>query len=294
MDAERSASTAPPAADGALMAKVGLCQMTSRNSKDVNFETCRKLVEEAVGKGCKLVALPECFSFIGARPGEAQAAAEPLSGPTMRRYLDLAKGHQVWLSLGGFQEVAEQHAENKVLNTHVIVNPDGEMAAVYRKIHLFDVPFTGLVESKFTEPGKEVVSCDSPVGRLGVTVCYDVRFPPLYQKLRFGHSCSVLLVPSAFAMQTGEAHWQLLMRTRAIECQCYVIAAAQAGQHNTDGNMRRSWGHAIAVDPWGKVLAEFDGESTGVQVVEVSSEVIEDTRRKMPLADQRRQDVYDF
>ncbi|CAK9092680.1 unnamed protein product [Durusdinium trenchii] len=272
--------------------RVGLCQMTARNDKEINFQICRDLVSEAASQGCTLVALPECFAFIGAQKGEAQAAAEALEGPTMHRYCELAKEKQLWLSLGGFQEKVEGEPDDKILNTHVIVNSLGEIASVYRKIHLFDAPFTGLVESQQTVAGTEVVSCASPVGQLGVTVCYDVRFPELYQKLRFEHGAEILLVPSAFSMPTGRAHWELLMRTRAVETQCYVIAAAQAGQHNEDGNKRCSWGHAMAVDPWGKVLAEFDGSSTGVRVVEVDQNVLQDVRQKMPLATQRRYDIY--
>eukprot|EP00435_Cladocopium_sp_Y103_P052674 s38_g16.t1 len=165
-------------------------------------------------------------------------------------------------------------------------------AGMSGKIHLFDAPFTGLVESQQTVAGAEVVACASPVGKLGVTVCYDVRFPELFQKLRFQHGVDILLIPSAFSMPTGEAHWELLMRARAVECQCYVLAAAQGGKHNEDGNQRQSWGHAMAVDPWGKVLAEFDGSSSGVKVVEILPEKLQEVRQKMPLADQRRYDIY--
>mmetsp|Transcript_29524 Transcript_29524/g.74190 ORF Transcript_29524/g.74190 Transcript_29524/m.74190 type:complete len:308 (-) Transcript_29524:63-986(-) len=279
-------------------AKIGLVQMCSRNDKEVNFQECARLVGEAAAQGCQLVALPECFSFIGARPGEAQIAAEPLSGPTMQRYCALARQHGLWLSLGGFQErPAEGTAEGeggqaKILNTHVVIDGEGGIKAVYRKIHLFDAPFTGLVESKQAIPGSEVVFCDTPVGRLGVTICYDVRFPELYQNLRFGHGCDILLVPSAFTMETGEAHWETLMRSRAIECQCYVFAAAQAGRHNEDGNKRTSWGHSLAVDPWGKVLADMGGTDVGLRVVDIGREALEGTRNRMPLVSQRRYDIY--
>eukprot|EP00913_Durusdinium_trenchii_P035746 g33448.t1 len=322
-------ATVRRAAASAMALRVGLCQMTARNDKErpvmgraINFQICRDLVSEAASQGCTLVALPECFAFIGAQKGEAQAAAEALEGPTMHRYCELAKEKQLWLSLGGFQEkllapfvatlvasvrrfwflwscpvrarsgafrrsdVTPGVLRPRILNTHVIVNSLGEIASVYRKIHLFDAPFTGLVESQQTVAGTEVVSCASPVGQLGVTVCYDVRFPELYQKLRFEHGAERRLGRAA----RGSTH--LLMRTRAVETQCYVIAAAQAGQHNEDGNKRCSWGHAMAVDPWGKVLAEFDGSSTGVRVVEVDQNVLQDVRQKMPLATQRRYDIY--
>lgn len=277
--------------------KLGLVQMCSRNDKDVNFDECARLVGEAAAAGCQLVAFPENFAFMGARPGESQAAAEALDGPTMARYCDLARQHGVWLSLGGFQEPPQGEASSegegaKIFNTHVVIDAEGKVVAAYRKIHLFDAPFTGLVESKQARPGSEVVWCDSPIGRLGVTICYDMRFPELYQRLRFEHGCEVLLMPSAFTMETGEAHWEPLLRARAIECQCFVVAAAQAGRHNEDGNRRTSWGHSIAIDPWGRVLADMGGEEVGLRVVELDRTVLESTRNRMPLVSQRRYDLY--
>eukprot|EP00747_Dinoflagellata_sp_TGD_P088265 gnl/TRDRNA2_/TRDRNA2_163935_c0_seq17.p1 gnl/TRDRNA2_/TRDRNA2_163935_c0~~gnl/TRDRNA2_/TRDRNA2_163935_c0_seq17.p1 ORF type:complete len:476 (+),score=60.45 gnl/TRDRNA2_/TRDRNA2_163935_c0_seq17:110-1537(+) len=283
-------------AEGAAgnLPKIGMVQMCARNDKAVNFDVCQRYVDEAVALGCQLVSLPECFSFIGAKAGEAQAAAEPLTGPTMQRYCDLAKARGVWLSLGGFQEKPSEDptGEGKILNAHVIINASGEIVSTYRKIHLFDVPFTGFMESEQSIPGKDVVTCDSPVGKLGVTICYDLRFPELFQNLRFTHGCDVMLIPSAFMMKTGEAHWETLLRARAIETQSYVIAAAQAGQHNEDGNKRTSWGHSLAVNPWGKVVAEMDGLECGVRVVEIDRELIAKTRREMPHDIQRRYDIY--
>jgi predicted amidohydrolase len=245
-------------------------------------------------QGCALVCFPECFSFIGAKPGEAQAAAEDLSGPTVAKYKALAKEHGLWLSLGGFQEKSppEENESGKIYNTHLVIDAGGELVAVYRKIHLFDVPMTGLVESRQSLPGKELVACPSPAGRLGLTVCYDIRFPELYQKLTFLHGASVLLVPSAFAMKTGEAHWETLLRCRAIESQCYVFAAAQVGQHNENGNKRQSWGHSLAIDPWGKILADLGGTSPGFAVVEVDPALVRTTRENMPMHLHRRYDLY--
>lgn len=271
---------------------VGLVQMTSVNSKELNLAKNRDTVRWAAEQGCRLVCFPECFSFIGARPGEAQEAAEALSGPTVAEYKALAKEHGVWLSLGGFQEKApEGAADDRIFNTHLIISSSGELAAAYRKIHLFDVPMTGLVESKQALPGKELVACESPAGRLGVTVCYDVRFPELYQKLTFLHGARVLLVPSAFAMKTGEAHWETLLRCRAIENQCYVLAAAQVGQHNEDGNKRQSWGHSLAIDPWGKTLVNM-GTTVGLSVVEIDMDLVQSTKDNMPMHMHRRYDIY--
>jgi len=238
-----------------------------------------------------MVFLPENFSFMGAAPGQAQLIAEPLDGPIMQRYLQLAREKSVWLSLGGFQEKVE--GEERIYNTHVIVDGAGTITAKYRKIHLYDAPFVGLVESKQALAGDTLVATDSPVGRLGVTICYDMRFPELYQKLTFVHGAEVLLMPSAFAPKTGQAHWETLLRCRAIECQCYVVAAAQAGQHNVDGNQRRSHGHALAFDPWGSPVAALDDpQGTGIAVFEIDRELVQSTRQNMPMADHRRYDIY--
>ena len=268
----------------------GLVQMRSVNDVAANFASAASLVREAVDSGCRIVFFPECFSFIGAKPGEAQAVAEPLHGPTMKRYQSLAREHGVWLSLGGFQESCA--GESRIYNTHVVIDSKGLIQATYRKIHLYDVPMVGLVESKQALPGKDVVACDSPAGRLGVTICYDMRFPELYQQLTFQRGAQVLLMPSAFAMKTGEAHWETLLRARAIESQCYVVAAAQAGLHNTDGNQRRSWGHSLAIDPWGTIVASHGGEGTGVASFEIDLDLVDRTRGNMPMHAHRRYDIY--
>lgn len=230
--------------------KAAMVQMTSVNDTATNFATCSRYAHEARESGCSIVFFPENFSFMGSRPGEAQAVAEPLDGPVMRRYLNLARETGLWLSLGGFQEQGPA-GDSRIYNTHVIVDATGEIVASYRKIHLYDAPFVGLVESRQAVAGDRLVVADSPAGPLGVTICYDLRFPELYQKLTFLHGAQVglpgrsllaptqdlnwpccagpqvLLMPSAFAMKTGEAHWETLLRCRAIENQCYVVAAAQ-------------------------------------------------------------------
>ncbi len=268
----------------------GLVQMRSVNDTGANYAACAKLVREAVERGCKIVFFPECFSFIGAAQGEAQRVAEPLDGPLMGRYRKLASEHSVWLSLGGFQEKGGE--DGRIFNTHVVLDASGAIQASYRKIHLYDAPFVGLVESRQALAGDRLASCESPAGKLGLSICYDVRFPELYQKLTFVHGAQLLLVPSAFAMKTGEAHWETLLRCRAIETQCYVVAAAQAGLHNTDGNQRRSWGHAIAFDPWGTAVASHGADGEGVATFEVDLDLLDTTRQNMPMDRHRRYDVY--
>lgn len=283
--ASEAAGESPPG----RCVRAGLVQMTSVNDTIVNFNECSRLVKEAVGAGCRIIFFPECFSFIGAAPGQAQQVAERLDGPIMGRYLQLATDNSVWLSLGGFQERCE--VDERIFNTHVVIDAMGAIRASYRKIHLYDVPMVGLVESKQALAGDCLVCCDSPAGRLGVTICYDMRFPELYQKLTFLHGAEVLLMPSAFAVKTGRAHWETLLRCRAIECQCYVVAAAQVGQHNTDGNKRCSYGHAMAFDPWGTCVASL-GEEVGVRTFEIDLDFVEKTRSNMPMRLHRRYDIY--
>ncbi|CAI7904775.1 unnamed protein product [Closterium sp. NIES-53] len=223
--------------------RVAVAQMTAVGDVEKNYATCKLLVE---------VSLMTVTNF------------------------------SIWLSLGGFQEAGGPDAGKRFFNTHVLVDDTGTIQAAYRKIHLFDVNVPGgpvLTESNSTLPGSSVVSAMSPVGRLGLTVCYDLRFPELYQRLRFDHHCDVLLIPAAFTQKTGEAHWEVLLRARAIECQCYVIAAAQAGRHN---DLRDSYGHALVVDPWGRVAARCkDAVATGIATVDIDMDLIVSTRQPL-------------
>lgn len=267
--------------------RVAAAQMTSINDLAANFATCSRLVKEAASAGAKLLCLPESFSYVGAKDGDSVKIAEPLDGPTMQKYRSLARESSIWLSLGGFQEKGSD--DEHLCNTHVVIDDAGNITSTYQKIHLFDVDVPGgrvYKESSFTEAGKDIVAVDSPVGRLGLTVCYDLRFPELYQQLRFQHDAQVLLVPSAFTAVTGQAHWELLLRARAVETQCYVVAATQAGKHN---EKRESYGDALIIDPWGTVVGRLpDRVSTGIAVADIDFSLIESVRAKMPIAKQRK------
>lgn len=275
----------------AARVKVGAVQMTSTNDLNANFQTCSRLVQEAAAAGVKLLCLPENFSFVGSKDGESLGIADTLDGPIMQRYCSLARESRIWLSLGGFQEKGPD--EEHLCNTHVLLDDLGNIRSSYSKIHLFDVDVPGgpvLKESNFTTPGSQLVVADSPVGRLGITVCYDLRFPELYQQLRFQHNAQVLLVPSAFTKVTGQAHWEILLQARAIETQCYVIAATQAGKHN---EKRESYGDAIIIDPWGTIVARCpDRLSTGIAVAEIDPAFLDSVRMRMPISEHRRPDIY--
>eukprot|EP00903_Cladosiphon_okamuranus_P010756 g10163.t2 len=241
---------------------------------------------------------------------ETVKAAEPLTGPSMTRYCNLAKDNGIWLSLGGFQEkvppeaipssdrtdrdeeprqpLPAQSQGSRVFNTHVIISGRGEIEAAYRKIHLFDVDIPGgpvLMESLYTQAGQEMSVCEgSPAGSLGLSTCYDLRFPEMYACL--AKSSQVVLVPSAFTVPTGRAHWEVLLRARAIETQAYVIASAQVGQHN---EKRTSYGHSLIVDPWGEVLADAGGEdSPCIRTAEIDLSRVSQVRSSMPIQQHRR------
>lgn len=200
--------------------KIAVAQMTSTHDIEENYRVVSNLTAEASAAGASLLCLPENFHFLGRNFTESLAIAEPLDGPSIRRYADLAKEHNIMLSLGGFQEKGPD--EDHLYNTHIILDSKGHIAARYRKIHLFDVDVRGgpvLMESRFTARGRGLATCTSSAGHLGLSTCYDLRFPQMYQRLAWEMGAQTLLVPSAFTVPTGKAHWEVLLRARAIENQ---------------------------------------------------------------------------
>jgi len=252
-------------------------QMTSTTDVGRNLAAAEALVASAAARGARFVGLPENFAFLRSE-GEPVPDAQALDGPWVRRMAALARRLEVTLLLGSLPEKVEGDA--RVRNTSVLLGPDGATLAVYRKIHLFDIDLPGmehLKESRSVVPGEELVVADSPAGPLGLSICYDLRFPELYRALvRLG--ARVLCVPSAFTERTGKAHWEVLLRARAIENLAYVVAPAQVGHH---GGGRASHGQALIVDPWGTVIAQVaDGE--GVALAELDFERLERLRRELP------------
>ena len=261
-------------------------QMTSGADVDDNVAACARLAAAARARGAALLVLPECFAFMGRGDGETAQIMEPLAGPLLGRFRQIAVDHGLWIAFGGFPERA---SATHAYNAHVVVDDQGAIRAVYRKIHLFDVEIgvSSYQESKSTAAGSELVVCDSPVGSLGLSVCYDLRFPELYRSLA-GLDAAVLLVPAAFTLVTGKEHWEPLLRARAIENQCYVAAAAQQGRHN---DKRDTYGHAMIIDPWGTVVAQArDGE--GVAVAEIDAAWLQKVRARIPVWRHRRPELY--
>ncbi|XP_034470916.1 deaminated glutathione amidase isoform X1 [Hippoglossus hippoglossus] len=267
-----------------------VCQVTSTPDKQANFSACKRLVEEAKERGASMVFLPEGFDYIGSSREETLSLSESLTGDTISRYAQLARKLLVWLSLGGFHERGhEWESDRRIYNTHIIMNDKGDIVSVYRKSHLFDVELpekgVSLKESGFTIPGPSLVSpVQTPIGKVGLGICYDLRFPELSLALR-RHGADILTYPSAFTVATGAAHWEVLLRARAIETQCFVLAAAQVGRHH---EKRSSHGHALAVDPWGEVLGDCGGESPGMVLVQMNLDKVGSTRRNMPVQQHRR------
>lgn len=233
---------------------IAAVQMTSTNDQSSNIQTIDRLVSQAVSNGAELVCLPECCTYMAYNRSELYTISEPVISysPTIIKLMSIAQKNGCWLSVGGFPERNDQIGE-KVCNTHFIVDPNGNIVEpVYRKIHLFDNPLTKLEESIITASGDKKVVIDVGFVKLGLTVCYDLRFSALYSSLcnpRFG-GAEIVLIPSAFTVPTGRAHWEVLLRARAIENQVYVVAAAQCGKHS---DKRESYGHTMIVDPWGKI-----------------------------------------
>ncbi|KAM6949654.1 deaminated glutathione amidase [Aplochiton taeniatus] len=268
-----------------------VCQVTATPDKEANFSACKRLVEGAKESGASMVFLPEGFDYIGSSREETLSLSESLTGDIITRYAVLARKLGVWLSLGGFHEKGpEWETDRRIYNSHIIIDDQGEIVSVYRKSHLFDVELPGrgvsLKESAFTIPGPCLMPpVQTPIGKVGLGICYDLRFPELSLAL-LRQGAEILTYPSAFTVATGAAHWEVLLRSRAIETQCFVLAAAQVGRHH---EKRSSYGHSLAVDPWGVVMGDCGGESTGMALVEIDIEKLRDTRRNMPVQDHRRE-----
>jgi predicted amidohydrolase len=253
-------------------------QMRTGADLDANLARARALVSDAAERGARLIALPEVFAWRGPRADEA-AATTPIPGRVSDSLCRLAAELAVVLVGGSFLERAPD--AGKSYNTSLLIGPDGTILARYRKIHLFDVDLPGEVsvrESETRAYGTEVVSAATTLGTVGLSICYDLRFPELYRRLAHA-GATIIAVPSAFTFYTGAAHWEPLLRARAIENQAYVIAPNQAGR-SPQGFP--DYGHSMIVDPWGTVLACADADGEQVVVAEIDPERVARVRRDMP------------
>jgi predicted amidohydrolase len=252
-------------------------QMTAGSDKLANLERAERLVRVGAARGANLVALPEVFNWRGKRSEQA-AAAETLDGESLSLMSRLARELRIHIVAGSITERADDSSRS--YNTSVLLGPDGGRIAVYRKIHLFDVDLPGRVtvrESDSKLGGADVVCAETPLGAIGLSICYDLRFPELYRRLAFA-GARIIMLPSAFTFPTGEAHWEPLVRARAIENQAYVIAPAQFGP-NLYGYS--DYGNSMIVDPWGRVLARA-ADQEGVVIAPIDLEYQDRVRSELP------------
>ena len=269
--------------------KIAALQMVSSPDLARNLAVASRLVDEAAQAGAQLVALPEYFCLLGQRDTDKLAIAEaPGKGPIQELLADLARRQGVWI-VGGTLPLAVAGRSDRVRNTCLVFGPDGAVAARYDKIHLFafDNGRERYDEARVLERGDEPVHFTACGHRVGLSVCYDLRFPELYRALAFAPGlppCDLMCVPAAFTHTTGQAHWELLLRARAVENQCYVLAPAQGGVHE---NGRRTWGHSMVVGPWGEVLACRE-EGEGLVLAEIDPARLAEVRQQLPALDHRR------
>ncbi len=259
-------------------------QMRATADLPANLDKVEALAERAARWGAALVATPENTTFLG--PSEQKVAlAEPLDGRTHLRLGNLARRLRIHLLVGS---VAERCDATRCYNTSLLFGPDGALIAAYRKLHLFDIDVPGgprFQESATIAAGDEVVVARTPLGAIGMSICYDLRFPELYRRM-VDRGAEILAIPSAFTLETGKEHWHALLRARAIEGQAWVLAPAQDGRHD-DRGLRHSYGHSAIVDPWGTVVADR-GEGEGLALAEIDLGRVARVRASMPIASHRR------
>jgi deaminated glutathione amidase len=265
--------------------RVAVCQLCSGSDVAANLGAVEGSLREAAAGGADLAALPEYFAYLGDPRRHAQLA-EPVPGPLTDRVGSLADELGIWV-LGGSVLEAD---DGRVYDTSVLFDRTGEVVARYRKIHLYDVDLPGqppMRESATISAGEALVTHETEFARVGLSVCYDVRFPELYRGL-MAMGAEVLFVPAQFQHETGKDHWHALLRARAIEEQCFVVAAAQCGTFGDPATGRRSYGHSLVVDPWGRILAEGSEDAPGVWFADLDFAELRRIRQALPALQHRR------
>ncbi|MDW6018156.1 carbon-nitrogen hydrolase family protein [Vibrio plantisponsor] len=265
------------------MERIGLIQMTSSSDVNENLTYIEQQTTLLAKQGAKWVVTPENAVVFGNKENYHNSAEELGDGPVQERISRLATEQQVWILIGSMP-IRRTSAENQgVTTTSVLFNPQGQIVAHYDKLHMFDVDVADghkrYRESETFTPGNDIVVAETPFAKLGLSICYDVRFPNLYAELR-RLGAQILLVPAAFTAVTGKAHWEVLLRARAIESQCWVIAVGQGGHHACG---RETWGHSMVISPWGEIIASLDQDAASL-VVDIELEQIESVRAAMPIS----------
>jgi len=270
--------------------KIGLIQLDTQDDVPANLQTAEAAIRQAAQQGAQLVALPEVMHLrVGrAMAGRYRDAAQAVPGPMTERFAALAKELGVYLLLGSIGELSDDPV--RIYNTSVLLGPDGQLVARYRKVHLFDVSVDERNADRESDrylPGDVCVSVDTPLCRLGLTICYDLRFAELYRALALA-GARVVFVPANFTRATGEAHWMTLLRARAIENGLFIVAPAQCGAF--PGGFE-AYGHSTVIDPWGRVLVEMN-DKPGIMVVDIDLSEVDRVRDAVPVLKHLRPDVY--
>ncbi|AEV82254.1 hydrolase [Actinoplanes sp. SE50] len=262
--------------------RVAVCQLNSREDRAHNLDVARGLLERAAAGGAELAVLPEYVDFLG-RAKDAPPP-EPVDGEFAAFFATAARELDIWVHAGSFHETGPD--EQRTFNTTLVFRPDGSLAATYRKIHLYDVEIAGRVsyqESRTVAPGAETVVAAIGSVPTGLSICYDLRFPELYRQLAIA-GAKILVVPAAFMLHTGRDHWEVLLRARAIENQCYVVAAGQIGDHEPG---RTCFGRSMIIDPWGTVLAQV-ADGVGIATADLDLGRLDTIREELPSLANRR------
>lgn len=268
------------------MQRVAAIQMCSSHIVEDNINVAKNFIRTAASNNAQLIVLPENFAIMGLQPADKVAAKEEFGAGVIQEFLsNEAKHNNCWI-LGGTIPLGCDHI-SKVKATSLLYNNKGEMVARYDKIHLFDVdisPTEYYRESDVTDPGSELVVIETPVGKLGFGVCYDIRFPEMFRCL-FNMGAEIIVLPSAFTTKTGEAHWEVLTRSCAIQNLSYLIGAAQGGTH-TSG--RKTHGHSLIVNPWGEIIATQHNAEPGIIYADIDLKNLHEIRKSIPIADHQR------
>ncbi|MEL6476474.1 MAG: carbon-nitrogen hydrolase family protein [Pseudomonadota bacterium] len=264
--------------------RAGLVQLNATDDPAENLPITEALVRGAAAGGADLVLTPEVTNIVSAsRTRQREVLRAEAEDPTLARLREVAAEAGIWLLIGSLA-LDPGKEDGRFVNRSFLVDPSGGVAARYDKIHMFDVSLGGdesYRESAGYRPGKDAVVAATPFGRIGLTICYDMRFPALYRALALA-GAEILTVPSAFTVPTGRAHWEVLLRARAIETGCFVLAPAQWGPHRASrGRARETYGHSLAIDPWGRLLGDA-GEGTGVSLIDLDLSEVAKARERVP------------
>lgn len=263
--------------------RVAVCQLNAREDRSANLAQARSLLERAAASGADLAVLPEYVDYLG--PSHGEPKPEPVDGEFARFFAQAARDLSIWVHAGSFHEAGPD--DEHTYNTSLVFDRDGTLAGAYRKIHLYDVHIPGRVayhESATVAPGETTTVIDVEGLRVGLSICYDLRFPELYRRLAVDGRATVLVVPAAFMLHTGRDHWEPLLRARAIENQCYVLAAGQIGDHEPG---RTCFGRSMIIDPWGTILAQAP-DTVGVTLADLDLDRLATIRAELPSLANRR------